>query len=399
MSSTAQLTPAARNLAFFQITCATVIGFAATDLVLPAIPGLPQVLGGTPAQAQYVLAVFVAGFAAGLLVFGELGARLPRRPLVTIGLLLFAASSLLATQADSMQALIALRGVQGFTVAVGAATGPAVIRAIFEGPRAVRAFGLQGSIEAVVPALGPIAGAWLLARYGWTSSFVVLAVLAILVAGLALALPGVAFSATASRPRGGYGRLLHNRAFLVFGLSQACTLGGLLVLVLGAPAVMVRAWGGTLADFITMQVLGVSSFIVAANFAGALATRFGAVRMIAGGSTLSAAGCCVLLAYAALGGGSPLAMALLFIPVNLGLGLRGPPGFYQAIAAAGGDDSRAAALVILAILLVTAAGTALAAPWVASGLLPLAAIAAAISVTSPLALALRPAGPSPARTS
>lgn len=382
------MTPAARNLAFIHITCATVLAFAATDLVLPAVPGLPQALGGTTAQAQYVLAAFVAGLAAGLPVFGELGARLPQRPLLAGGLALFAGCSLFAATASSMEELIAWRAMQGFAAAVSPALAPGVIRAIFDERQAVRAFGLQGSIEAVVPALGPILGAWILAHYRWTGSFVLLAGLGLLVAVAAPAMPRTAFAQTPSR-RHGYGVLLRNRAFLCFGLSQAFTLGALLVLVFGAPAVMVRAFGGTLTDFILMQVLGVGSFIVAANLAGALVARFGATRMIVAGSAVSAAGCCALLLYAAAGGRSPLAMALLFVPVNLGLGLRGPPGFYQAMAAAGGDDSRAAALVILAVLLTTAVGTALAAPWVATGLLPLSAIAAAISVASVVTLGLR----------
>ncbi|HYE39740.1 MAG TPA: MFS transporter [Ramlibacter sp.] len=381
---------AIRNVAFIQITCATVLGLAATDLVLPAIPILPQALGGTAAQAQFVLAVFVAGFAAGLLIFGELGARRAQRSLLAGGLALFAGCSVLAATASSIEELIAWRALQGFAVAAGPALAPGVIRAIFDERQAVRAFGLQGSIEAIVPAVGPIVGAWLLVHYPWQASFVLLAVLALVVSALALLMPDAAFMAPAARSRGGYRLLLRNRAFLCFGLSQAFTLGGLLVLVFGAPAVMVRALGGTLPDFILMQVLGVGSFIIAANMAGTLVARFGAVRMIMAGSIMSAAGCCALLAYAAANGRSPLGMALLFVPVNLGLGLRGPPGFYQAIAAAGGDDSRAAALVVLAVLLTTAAGTALAAPWVTSGLLPLSAIAAGISLASVLTLRLRP---------
>ena len=379
-----------RNVAFIQITCATVLGFAATDLVLPAIPVLPQALGGTPAQAQYVLAVFVAGLAGGLLVFGEFGARRAQRPLLAGGLALFAACSVLAATASSIEELIAWRAVQGFAVAVGPALAPGVIRAIFDERQAVRAFGLQGSIEAIVPAVGPLLGAWLLVHHSWQASFVLLAVLAMAVSGLALLMPRSAFTAPAARSQGGYGLLLRNRAFLCFGLSQAFTLGGLLVLVFGAPAVMVRAMGGTLSDFVLMQVLGVGSFVIAANLAGALSARFGAVRTILTGPIVSAAGCCALLVYAAADGRSPFVMALLFVPVNLGLGLRGPPGFYQAIAAAGGDDSRAGALVVLAVLLTTAAGTALAAPWVSTGLMPLAMIATTISVASVLALQLRP---------
>ncbi len=58
MSRTDRINPKA---AFALVLCGTVLGIAGTDLVLPAIPGLPAALGGTPAAAQLVLAAFVAG--------------------------------------------------------------------------------------------------------------------------------------------------------------------------------------------------------------------------------------------------------------------------------------------------------------------------------------------------
>jgi len=61
--------------AFLLIVGGTVIAIAGTDLVLPAVPQLPKALGGDLAGSQLVLASFTAGAAAGLLLFGELGAR------------------------------------------------------------------------------------------------------------------------------------------------------------------------------------------------------------------------------------------------------------------------------------------------------------------------------------
>ena len=65
-------------------------------------------------------------------------------------------------------------------------------------------------------------------------------------------------------------------------------------------------------------------------------------------------------------------VALLFVPLNAGLGLRGPPGFHRAVVAAQGDDARGAALVVVAILGSTAAGTAIVAPFITQGLVPIA---------------------------
>ena len=387
--------------AFVLVLCGTVLGLAGTDLILPAVPSLPAALGGTPAAAQLVLAAFVAGAALGLLLFGELGARFDQPRLLALSLAAYGGSSAAAGQIGSLDALIALRFVQGASGAAAAVFAPGIIRAGFDSERAVRAIGLLGSVESLVPALAPVAGLWLLAWFGWQGAFDAIAILAILLALLVVAMRSRFPRPAAATRAGGYLTLVRDPVFLRYALSQAFTLGGLLVFVFGAPAVIVGSLGGTIADFVALQVTGIAFFILAANLAGRLAARFGAEPMILIGSALSAACALGLLAYALAGRGAPLMLAILFVPVNLGLGLRGPPGFMRAILAAHGDDARGAALVILFILLTAAAGTAAAAPFITEGLAPLAAFAAAISAGSVLCLLLLPrlqAGASSAAT-
>ncbi|CAN0217446.1 unnamed protein product [Phaeothamnion confervicola] len=368
------------------MACGTVLGIAGIDLVLPAIPGLPEALGGTPATAQLVLAAYVAGTAIGLLVFGELGARFSYRPLLGMSLMVFSLLSVTASFAPSIAELIALRFVQGAAGAAPAVFAPGVIRALFTQTKAINRMGLLGSIESLVPAFAPAAGTWLLWVSDWRASFLVTGGMA---AGLALLfvvihrkLPEIAKPSMSE----GYMSLLRNWAFLQYALSQACTLGGLLVFVFGAPVIIISAMAGTLADFITMQIVGIAFFIAGANVSGFLAAQFQAPRVIMGGSLLSAFGLAGILLYALIGGANPFMLAILSIPMNLGLGFRGPTGFMQAIVASKGNDARGSAVVILAILLITGVGTAIAAPWITMGLIPLAAIATAISISSVLIL-------------
>jgi MFS family permease len=387
--------------AFALVLCGTVLGIAGTDLILPAIPGLPAALGGTPATAQLVLAAFVAGAGVGLLLFGELGARFDQPRLLALSLFAYAAVSAGCGRADSLELLIGLRFLQGAAGAAAAVFAPGLIRAGFAPEAAVRALGLLGSIESIVPALAPVAGLWILHWWGWQGSFDLIAILAAMLAVLVAAMRDRFPKAMRATRAGGYGALLRDPVFLRYALSQAFTLGGLLTFVFGAPVVIVSAMGGTLTHFIIMQISGIVFFAVSANYAGKLAARFGTERMILLGSVLSAAGALGILGYALAGGAWPLMLAVLFVPVNLGLGLRGPPGFMQAVIAAHGDDARGAALVILFILLTAAGGTAAAAPFIMAGLPALAGFAATISVASVLcllALPKRQAGASSADT-
>lgn len=384
---------AQRRLVFVLLLVSTTLGLAGTDLVLPAIPALPDSLGGNAALAQMVLASFVAGAGAGLVLFGELGARFSQRTLLVLSLASYAVLSFLAALAPSLEILVGLRFVQGAAGAAAAVFAPGMIRALFAERDAVNALGLLGSIESLIPALAPVAGVWLLHQLGWQGSFHTIAAASLLACGI-IVLQRKAFPALVSKHGAtGYGPLLRNPVFLRYALSQAFTLGALLTFVFGAPVVITQGLDGTLNDFIIMQITGIVFFMLSANTAGWLSGRLGAERLIAGGSALSALGALGLLAYALAGGREPLVLALLFIPVNMGLGFRGPPGFYRAVLAANGNEARGSALVLLAILLTAAAGTALAAPFVTLGLAPLALVAASVSALSVVTLAVLPALP------
>jgi predicted MFS family arabinose efflux permease len=377
-------------LAFALLVAGTVLGIAGTDLVLPAVPELPEALGGTPATAQLVLAAFVAGSGIGLLLFGELGARFDQRGLLIVSLFLYAALSAAAAAAPSLGMLVALRLLQGAAGSAAAVFAPGMIRAMFDEAQAIRAIGLFGSIESLVPALAPIVGVWLLSIGDWRLSFELIAVPSFLLAAILVVLRR-RLPEVAPVPHGGsYGRLLSDRVFLRYALSQALSLGALLTFVFGAPAVIVGPMGGTLTDFIVVQVAGIAFFILGANVAGRLSARFGAEPVILWGTVLSAAGMLAMLAYALSGGENPRVVALLAVPVNLGFGFRGPPGFFHAVLASRGDDARGAALVILFILLTAAGGTAAAAPFITGGLAPLTAFAAAISAAAVASLLLLP---------
>ena len=228
------------HLSFGLLAAGTVLGLSGTDLLLPAIPELPEELAGTPNGAQHVIAEFVAGTALGLLVFGSMGPRF-------------------------------------------------------------------GRTRTLIAAL----------CYRW-------------------------------------------RAHPV------------------APFVMVQSLHGSMGQFITMQVVGVGGFIVSANLTSSLVQRFGSEMVIMAGTLLSAVSAMLISIYAFDGGHDPSRLICLFLPMNMGLGLRGPPGFLQALRAGDGDDERAASLTIIFIMAVAALGTALLAPFIRHGLIPLA-IAAAVS--------------------
>ena len=370
------------------LVCGTVLGLAGTDLVLPAIPTLPNSLSGNVEQAQLVLAAYAAGSGIGLLFFGELGARYDQRRLLMASLAGFAVLSLLATTTTSILQLVAVRLVQGFAGSAAAVFAPGMIRKMFDEPTALRALGLMGSIESMVPALAPILGAWLLLYFDWEISFVLIGALSSVLAVVWLFFPDLLPSVRSTQSQQGYAALLKNRRFQNYALSQAFTLGGLLVFVFGAPTVITLTMGGGLSDFVVMQVIGIAFYVVSANLAGHTVQRYGAQRMILLGSVMSALGFSSIFAYAVWGENNPQVLWALFAIGNLGLGLRGPPGFYNAVLAAGDNDARGAALMLLYVLMTAALGTAAVAPFIEIGLMPLS-LAASLASWGSVVLVLR----------
>lgn len=365
------------------IIASTIIGLAGTDLVLPAIPELATTLSGTHTQAQFVLASFVAGGGIGLLLFGEIGARFDQRKVLIAALALYGITSLVATQVTQLPYLILLRFFQGLASSAAAVFAPVMIRTLLPENKAIKAIGIMSSIESLTPALAPILGAWLLSWYGWQASFWLVALLSLLLVIVwTLLYPAMPPNPPVDKHHH-YGRLLRNRRFLYLASSQACGLGGLLVFVFAAPALFAGALEGSIRDFVIMQMIGVSFFIASASSAHWWVEKFGRTNVIWLGSVLSLMGSLLLSVYGCLlqwhwVTPENWVIWLMFILVNLGFGVRGPPGFYAALQAAGEDSARASAGIILLIMAVAAGGTALVAPFIALGLLPVALVVAGI---------------------
>jgi MFS family permease len=349
---------------------------------LPAVPGLPASLGGTIAQAQLVLAAFAAGTGLGLLLFGELGSLFDHRRMLAAALFAYAILSAAAATANNLTLLIALRFLQGVAASCAAVVTPGMVRALFDEQGALRALGALGSVESLAPAIAPIIGVWLLHAYGWTASFWVTAALAFVLCILVAMSKSYIPAVYGNPSRLGYWMLLRNRAFQRHALSQGFSLGSLLAFVFAMPTVFVVAFDGEISDFIIMQLLGISSYIVAANLSSRLVQRYGAEATIFRGSVLALAGGLGMLTYAAFDGREPWVIWLLFLPFNMGFGFRGPPAFYCSLQASEGDDARASALVILYVMFITAVATALIAPLVGLGLWPAALAAAVLGAVS-----------------
>ncbi|MBL4837184.1 MAG: MFS transporter [Kordiimonadaceae bacterium] len=237
----------------------------------------------------------------------------------------------------------------------------------------MRAISAMGSIEALVPGLAPIMGLWLYSAYGWESTFTITAILVSIVCVIVILRPKLIPSVGTKKQtgQGSYLALLKNTTYIRYAMGHALTVGGLIAFVFTAPAVIIETMGGTIEDFILMQMVGVATFFVAANTTGSLVKKWGAETIIMLGTLVCVGATLILIAYALWGPNKPQHLVAMFWVLNTGVGLRAGPCFVSALKAAVDDDDRASALMILSITAIIALATAALAPLISLGLLAL----------------------------
>lgn len=362
---------------------------AGTDLVLPAIPQLIRIFHTTPEVTQRVLSAYVGGNACGLLLFGRLSDYFSRKKLLCSALFIFSLASLGCAYAPDISVLVAIRFVQGITSAAAQVFIPGFIRELFDERRTVRAIGLMGSLQALVPAAAPLAGVFLLALFDWSISFKLLAILTTAAAGMVMImeLPKRSHRRHAS---GNYAGLLRNPLYLRYALTHALTVGGMVTFVFGAPTVITLTMHGTLNDFIVMQVTNIAGYIVSANLSPSLAERYGADKVIMVGTCLALSSAIALTGYGMLNGTGTYTLAALFAPMGIAIGLRGPTGFYRGIVISGDNNARGAALIAFFTFATMTLGSLVSAEFITYGLTALAAFVMAMHLLSLLLFIMLP---------
>src|SRR3954465_14480320 len=141
--------------------------------VAVALPALGADLGAGATALSLVETLFLAASVALLLPAGRLGDAADKIAIFKLGMLAFAATSILTGLTSSLPALLVLRFLQGAASAAVGASGTAIIADAVPPERRGRAFGITiGAIYAGLT-LGPICAGFLVGQWGWRSVFIV----------------------------------------------------------------------------------------------------------------------------------------------------------------------------------------------------------------------------------
>jgi MFS transporter, DHA1 family, multidrug resistance protein len=144
------------------------------DTFFPAFHAMEAALGVDAWQLQQVITAYMVPFAFASLVHGPLSDAVGRRPVMIWGMALYTVGSIACTFAPNYMSLMAARMLQGATAGVGVVIGRAVIRDLYEGPRAQRLMSITTMIFSIAPAVAPIIGGWAHVAFGWRAVFAVM---------------------------------------------------------------------------------------------------------------------------------------------------------------------------------------------------------------------------------
>ncbi|MGW4020198.1 MFS transporter [Streptomyces sp. NPDC005009] len=157
-----------------------------STVVNVALPRIGRDLDADLAALQWTVNAYMVTLAGLILLGGALGDRFGRRKVFVVGVLWFAAASLLCGIAPNAGVLIAARALQGVGGALLTPGSLALIQASFHPDDRGRAVGLWSGFGGIGAAVGPFVGGWLVDGPGWRWVFLLNVPLALLCAPVAV---------------------------------------------------------------------------------------------------------------------------------------------------------------------------------------------------------------------
>src|ERR1700688_47352 len=146
------------------------LGPFSIDVYLPAFHAIGRDLTVPPLAVQQTLSSYLFAYAFMMLWHGALSDALGRRPIVIVGLGVYALSTLGCAIAGNIETMWLFRALQGACAGSGLVVGRAIIRDRFQGPEAQRVMSQITLVFGIAPAIAPVLrGVLLIALLTWSA--------------------------------------------------------------------------------------------------------------------------------------------------------------------------------------------------------------------------------------
>ena len=262
------------------------LNIVAVDAAMPAMRDMAVDLGTDLGRAQATLGTFLIGTAIGQLMWGTLGDRFGRRPMLLLGLGTYVVTAFAITAAPAIESVAILRLLQGIGSASAFVLSRAIVRDLFDVQGSARMFATLFQIIGVFPILSPIIGGELTDHLGWRAVYVFIGGLGV----ASLAVIALAFRESLAekdldalrvdRIAASFGELFGDptfRAYLVLGIGMHI---GILAIVAGMPVAAIGYLKLSPGTYGYLYAAVMLAYLVAAMIGGPLIRRFGSSTML-----------------------------------------------------------------------------------------------------------------------
>jgi len=161
----------ARWMALISICLTMLITAMTLSAVNIAVPSIARDLQADAVAVSWIPTTLLWGTIVLLLPASRLADIYGRKKVYLLGVSFFSAASLLVLAVDSIEALLAVRVLQGVGSAMVFGTGVAIISSVFANANRGSALGFTSSAVYLGLSAGPLIGGWLTEIYGWRSVF------------------------------------------------------------------------------------------------------------------------------------------------------------------------------------------------------------------------------------
>lgn len=268
----------------------------AIDMYLPAMPDIAQDLGAHIGDVQQSLSIFLAAYAAGMLLFGPLADLFGRRPLALLGLTGFTLSSLALAFSNHIEIFLLFRVTQAFFGAAATVAAPGLVRYLYQ-EHTAKGMSYLSMIMMLAPMLAPGVGSAILLISDWRSIFLVLGSYGVIIFLLIWKyLPEI--PRNPDHPSmdffSGYTRVLGHSGARPLIFSMMFGSFGFFCFITAVSFVYINYFGVSEQHFSFLFGFNVAVLMLANFVNSRLVTRLGSLRMLRAGLVL-AFGCALLL--------------------------------------------------------------------------------------------------------
>ncbi|ALQ02050.1 MFS transporter [Pseudomonas brassicacearum] len=288
-----------KNRTTLIVTCTTVfLAQLGMSIYLPALPDIARDLGADASQVSWGLSVYLIGMALPMLLWGSLGQRLGRKPVLLAALGLYGLGNLALPLGTTVEAFLTLRLIQGIGASGISVMARVLIRDSFSGDLLAKALSWISIAFVIALGIGQYLGSLIQAAFGWEAIFQGLGAVSL---AMAAAVSRARFPVLVQAGNGQsawsiYGQILRRRAFLLPALAGGLGYGVIVAFNTAAPLILQESFHWSPIEYGLLGWPVSAAYLLGALVVNAFVLRTGQRRMMGWGIALVLGGSMTMLA-------------------------------------------------------------------------------------------------------